>query len=77
MLRRKALFLTHGGQAMTEIAQTNQEIRQHKADAAANFPLKAGELADFVANLRDQIMRVYDVEQKLLQSAMTGSVNTG
>jgi hypothetical protein len=75
MLRRRALFLTRGGQSRAEIAQINQEIRQLKAGAAADFPLSAGELADFMANLRDRIMRVHDVEQgavRLLQAAMTG-----
>jgi hypothetical protein len=72
---RRGLFVRQGGQARAEIDSINRSIHQMKDELAADFPLSGNALEAFLAVLRDQVLRVHDVEKvavQVLGAAMTG-----
>ncbi len=74
-LRKQALFVEQGGDALDEIAGINRQLEALRMSAAA-FPLTDAEAADFYAGLARRVLSIAAIERAAvdaLQAAMTGS----
>jgi len=76
MLERNILFHEQGGGALQEIRRINDQIKALKTDIAADFPLKEGQLADFMENLRGKVLQVHDIEQEAVRMLQAGIVDS-
>ena len=73
MGRKHRLFLEQGGQAAADIQHINERLDEIRAEVAADFPLTEAEVVTLREALRDQVLRIHDLEQEAingLQGAM-------
>lgn len=62
------LFINEGDTALEAIKEINIRLNKLLAQAESDFPLSQAEVADFRANLRDQILKISAVEQAAISS---------
>ncbi len=73
MTRRHKLFIEQGGESLAERTQINERLSIIRTEMDRHFPLTADEATTLRAGLRDQVLKICDLERgayAALQAAM-------
>jgi hypothetical protein len=68
LLHKRDLYFEQGGAAAEGIRETNARLVEIRASMDNEFPLDEGALEAFKENLRSQILRLHDEEQKAISN---------
>jgi hypothetical protein len=67
-LRKNALFIQKGGEALDEIRAINTQLESIRQHIGENFPLSAAETAQMREELRERILKIHDLEREAVEA---------
>jgi len=62
MLEKHHLFLDQGNESLPMVRDINDRLADIKTLVSDDFPMSDAEVADLRENLRDQVLRIHDIE---------------
>jgi hypothetical protein len=68
MLRKHALFLELGNDALDDIQQINERLADIRQSIITDFPLTSSEVSDLHQGLAEQITHIYDAEKTAVEA---------